>query len=398
MTGNTQVVDASVASRPLLAGLARSRNTLLNEGIVALAIIAQVAYGFVALKSVQTMVEILLVAVLGFAIWRLKFDIWELLLLWVFLLMTVLSLFVNSFGVFLTDAKIYGVAVLTLLYFSKVHFTSRLIWPVFVINLVMYAIWQVAPSILMPLVNVSRSDVFNQSRFGGFFLNAHLTAYFMAIALIYYGYKRRRYAFLGVFLIYLTTASKFVVTSYVANLATRLRLYEKIVRHRVLSAVIVVSILYLLWQNQDQFLGLFDTRTLLSGLIILKQLFDPRFYSQYLTNAFPSDATYAAAEGLMVTHSGLEVGNEVALFTMYIQGGFLLATLYLGVLLRKAQYYRVFILISILHYGYVTSSLAIYMFLTYSREIDLMRETRNRNRLEPISAPASAAAPLPGPA
>jgi len=388
-------LDGDPTSYSLLGRAVRSSDAILNESIVVLSITAQVAYGFVALKGIQTVTEVLLLVVLGFAISRLKFDAWELLLLWAFMLMTAISLLINDVGVFLTDAKIYGVCILTLLYFSKVHFKSRVIWPVFVVNLLMYAVWKVSPGLLMPLASASRSEVFNQSRFGGFFLNAHYTAYFMAIAFIYYGYKRPPYAILGLFVIFWTTASKFVVTSYAANLATRLRLYERITRHLWLVAALTVVVLYLLWQNQDAIVELFNTTTLLSGVIILQQLFDPRFYAQYLGNPVPSDATLAATEGLKVTYLGLAVGNEIALFTMFIQGGFLLATLYLGMLLRNARYYRVFILVSILHYGFVTSSLIIYMLLTYSREIDLLRETRSRSHDEASTAPASIAS-LPG--
>jgi hypothetical protein len=369
LTGDFVAADTTTAlTRPRVRVSVAS---FLNGTIVALAVLAHVTYEIPSLKVAQTGIELLLLALLFYACTTIVLDRWELLLLWMLALMTSISVLVNPFGVFLTDAKIYGLAVLAFLYFSHVHYKSRLILPVVVITIGMSLLWQIAPGVLMPLASLSRAEQFNMSRFGGFFLNAHFTAYFLATAFIYYGYRRRVNNLVGVIVVFLS-ASKFVFVSYVANLLSRLRIYQAVVRYRVMVGVALMVLVIAFVRYQETILGWFDGPILGSAVVILGQLLDARFY-QYLTHPYPTDATFAAAEGVKVTYAGIDVGNEVALFTMYIQGGFILATLYLALLLKRTRYYRVFMIISLAHYGYLLSPLIVYMLVTYSREIGILR-------------------------
>ena len=97
----------------------------------------------------------------------------------------------------------------------------------------------------------------------------------------------------------------------------------------------------------------------------------------------------------MTEYHGRQIGNELAFYEIYIQGGFILATLYLAILLKYTRFYRVFILVSLLHYGYVMSPLIVYMLVTYSREIQLLRisdvrKSKWKFKLLPARVPCAA--------
>ncbi len=70
-----------------------SYNEVLIETIVALALISQIAYAFVALKPLQTGAEVVMLVLLFFACLGVTLSRVELLTLWVFDVMTTLSLF-----------------------------------------------------------------------------------------------------------------------------------------------------------------------------------------------------------------------------------------------------------------------------------------------------------------
>lgn len=345
-----------------------------NELIVFLAMVAQLFFAIPALKFAQSAAEVVLFIVLLYACMTITFGMWETALLALLAAMTATSMLINPLSVLLVGVKQFGLAILCLIYFSRVRFRSRLIFPAFVVSVLLIAISRVAPSALNPLIQISRSPDFNESRFGGLFLNAHYNAYFLAVALIYYGYRTRLFG-VGYVLLFLT-GSKFVFVSYVANAVGRYRIARAVTGHPRLVLLAALAVVVMLWSRRLDIVGMFNTTQWMSAYVILSQLFDPRFYHLFV-NPFPGDYL-AVVNGLQGDYGAAHYTNEIALFAMSVQGGVFLTVAYLAVLLKRARSYRAFILVSLLHYGFVLSPLIVYMIVTYSREISLLPESQPR--------------------
>ena len=352
----------------------------MNELIVFLAMAAQLFFAIPALKVAQSTVEVVLFVVLIYGGTTIRFGVRESVLLALLAAATVVSMLINDLAVLLVGIKQFGLAVLCLVYFSRVHFRSRLILPAFMLSILLMLISRVAPSAVEPLIQISRSPEFNESRFGGLFLNTHYNAYFLAVALIYYGYRLRLFG--TGYVILFMTGSKFVFVSYLANVAMRYRLVRVLTRHPRIVLIATALLGAAIWSRRFDIIGKLDTVEWMSGYVILSQLFDPKFYHLVL-NPFPADYL-AIVNGLKGDFGLVQYTNEIALFAMCVQGGLILTVAYLAELLKYARHYRTFILVSLLHYGFVLSPLIVYMIVTYSREIDVLCEFGG-----PVPAPVS---------
>ena len=106
-----------------------------------------------------------------------------------------------------------------------------------------------------------------------------------------------------------------------------------------------------------------------SLFVIAYQIADFNTYIRMIT-IFPSDITPFVQGGIYdYTGMGLEGfaehGNELFIVTLFVQGGFFLALLYLMFLLKSLPSYQFFILLSIFHYSYLFSPLIIYVFYMF---------------------------------
>jgi hypothetical protein len=360
----TQILLSQKKRRPI------SANYFLTESIVILSILQMFLTAAVSsLKFFQVHVEIALLAALLFACSTIKYDRWQVFLLFTFLSVTVLSFFTVDLSFFMVTTKQTGMAVLALLYFSKGGYKSRLILPTFIVTLSLLVINKFAPGYLDLFIELSSKKTFNQSRFGGLFLNTHFNAYFMATALIYYSYKKNLYGF-GLVALSMTR-SKFVLVSYIGSHIAKLHFIRHLAKSRLIICITLVFSVFL-FINYAQFLiKFFDSRpfglTLNSLSVMLMQMSDPAYYKIFL-NPIPGGNLDVSLDalGIYPGHSGYP---EVGYFGMVGQCGIFLAVMYLFMLLRHALYYRAFILISAFHYPFIFSPLIIYMILVYSREI-----------------------------
>lgn len=360
-----------------------SKKNIMNESIIALAILQMfLASTIPSLKVFQVPVEIILFFSLIFSCTNVKFYWWEILLLLVFLSVTVVSFFTTELNIFSVNAKQNGLAVLSLLYFSKTTFKSKLILLTFTVSIVLIIINRLSSETLHSFISLSFNKEFNLSRFGGIFLNAHFNAFFLAIALIYYGQRRRLYGF-GAWILYIS-ASKFIFVSYVAHLlytnliARYLSKYRRRLILLIMLSLLVgvytfvnyagVLINYLVTNN-----GIEERYN--SVIIILYQLIDSAYY-KFLLNPFPS--VYSGApEGVKMLFGRHDGTNEIGLFALFSQSGFFLALLYLLILFKNARLYVVFIMFTLLHNNYILSPLCIFMFVAYSKENFLYNDLKS---------------------
>ncbi len=346
----------------------RSKNSAITECIIILAVIQMfLAHTIPNLKVYQIPVEIILGLSLIYACSLIRFSRLDILLISVFLIVTTASFLITDAMIFLVNMKQNGLAVLSLIYFSKIQHRSKVIFPVFILSLFMLVLNWVYPEVMMPFINLSFTPGYNLSRFGGIFLNAHYNAYFMAIVLIYYSYRNNLYG-LGVIIIYFT-AAKTTLISYLANYYSRLPVFETIIKYRAVVLMILFISLYSIIHYRNILIEFFDTDRLSSLAIILMQLSDPAYY-KILLNPFPSGDINVSSNAIAIhkSHGG---GSEIGYFDIATQSGIFFGVIYLYILLKFTRYYRVFILVSLLHHQYFYSPLLLYMIMNYSRMIHL---------------------------
>ena len=354
-------------------------SNILSEVIVALAILQMILSATIpSLKIFQIPVEIILLLTLSLACATIKYDRLQLLLLFVFVFCTAVSFTTTELAVFSVNAKQNGIAVLSLIYFSKVSYKSKLIFPAVVTSILLLILNALTPELVRPFIALSFNEAFNMSRFGGLFLNAHFNAFFLAVALLYYGQLRHLYG-IGAWVIYFT-ASKFIFVSYILSLLTTLpiRYFRKY--HRSFALAIILSLLigvYFFVNYSDMLIEFFIEKNRIevrhnSVIVILSQLADPVYY-EYLLNLLPAGQLVIPEDITrpFTFHSG---NNEIGFFALAAQSGIILGGLYLFVLIKHARFYTVFILVSLLHNNFILSPLVVYMFVTYSREVQLLRD------------------------
>ncbi len=349
---------------------------LLNELIVFLMIILTIIFSFSQLKAVQTSIELLLFSFFIFVSIQYRFKKQEFLLVLVFWFVTAASFFLNSFSVFLTNAKALGLAIYTMLYFTRVHHRSKLIDVTAICSICLMVINFINPSILSPIVELSKFSDFNKSRFGGIFFNAHLNGYFIAVWLIFILYQNRQY--FPASLVVLMTGSKFVFVSYFFQGVPK-RIYKK-----YLPMIIFMTIISFLFLSR-WLVQLFNTAKLVSLSVILYQLFDIRYY-YYVLSIFPNDYVETIASAPLSEDffnlAGAMIANEIGYFQLFYQAGNILAVLYLMRYFKLANVYTIFIIISMLHYGFILSPIVVYMMVVFSYIINKQNQLSANNQYQ----------------
>ncbi|OOG44672.1 hypothetical protein [Polaromonas sp. A23] len=346
----------------------------LMECIVALSVLQMfLAATIPALKIFQVPVELLLAGLLAYKICTVRLLTEQVVLIAVFVFVTLCSFFTQDQDTFLVNAKQNGIGVLSLICFSQINFKSRLIFPVFAATGIMILVNRVFPELMLPFISLTFDVQYNLSTFGGIFLNSHFNAFFLAIALIYYG--RQRFLYGGGLLLVYIAASRFIFVSYIANLVCswlfprygvpgrRFSLYA------ILTGLVAVLGAGLVWSDElTEILISWNAsigETQNSLVVIVLQLVDPAYYSALL-NPIPSGVidVSGAAKLLYLKHDG---HNEIGIFSLATQSGIFLGGLYLALLLKNAPLYVAFILVSLLHNNFIMSPLCVYMLVTYSR-------------------------------
>jgi len=375
-------------------GVTKKLSPFLNESIVALSIIQIFLSSTIpSLKVFQIPVELTLIVLLLLGCLSLKLDKWQVFLLSIFLMATTFSFVTLDVISFMTLGKVNILGVLALVYFSNVSFNSKLISPVFIITTLTLVISFINPETMAPLIDITFNTEYNNSRFGGIFLNTHFNAFFMSIALIYYGQWRYAYGLGGLLVIYLSSSST-IMLSYIGQIATTQPVTKFTTRHRkkiiFLISLSVLTILLLIIENYFLILDTIIINSAMqydkynSIIVILAQLSEPVYWKQLL-NPFPTLSQYidesaytrfVPKQGNDGTHDG---ANEIGYFSLANQCGIFLAVAYLLMLLKNAKYYAVFILLSLVHFYFILSPIAVYMMVEYSRRIQFLRNKRAQN-------------------
>lgn len=360
-----------------------SRRRFLNEAIVALAILQMLLSVLIApFELLQGPVELVLIAALLYGCTTVKLHLWDVVLFSVLLVVTTASSLSSDLTTVLINTKQNGLAVVSLIYLSKVRFRSHLILPAFLLSLALMVVNRFIPEATAGFSSFSSKEGFNQVRFGGLFLNTHFNAYFMAAVLIAWIHERRLVAALaiylgGLYIVYISD-SKIVMLSYLTNLASRLPLVSYVAKNRLVTAAVAVAGVVLVVNNGTWFIQYFNTDKLRSASVVIAQVVDPAYYG-LLLNPLPR-GPFDVADQAMIRWRGHEGDVEVGYFVLAVQCGIILAVPYLLLLLKHAPNHRIFILVSLLHYGFITSPLITYLLVSYARTRRHGRRAGRRRR------------------
>jgi len=341
------------------------------------------------LNIVQILLEVILLTLFIVRLRHKTFSFHEISIFHFFIFGSCISFLMNPIEIFLINFKIFGLAILTLIYFSKVHIRPDVIGIVFLVNL--FFIFQqvfwgehLASPIIREIGGYFGSEVYMNARPLGVFMNTHQSSFFMALCLIYYGLKNRLYG-VGIIALYYS-GSFFTLVSYIAQLVKNNKIWQLIPRvlYKILMSafllflfVIIVIMLNaaflvetLASYDFDFLHGLFPAHRIHGIQVIIQQVFDHDLLVKLLS-IYPLDSNTIVegreAMGLM--------GNEVAYFRYIFQSGIILFALYFIYLLKRIKYFRAFLIVSLLHYGDLVTPLIIFMMITFSRTVETSKSS-----------------------
>jgi hypothetical protein len=359
--------------------------------------LASAILGGTIFDDLQVICELLLWIFLVMGVLQLKFSQQDLLLLFAFGATSAISLLLNKFEVFALDFKIFGLCIFAFVYFRHVHFNPRgFIAALLVLNAILVSYQFITGQSIIPTSYFGYYKTYAEDRPVGLFLIPHATCFFVAICILREVATVHRYARAFVMFVFaMLTQSLTAILALLAQLGMYVlqqsRLARKVLGPVALILVVVVPITLLYVFGSDLLDASKSTSSYTryySLAILLEQLYDPTYYMGLLT-PYPGDyQSYVELQEATLA----AVGNEIGLIKVFVEGGIVLGALTLVLIMRELKYFRVFILVSLLHYSFVVNMpFMLYLMLTYNREIEVARRRRLAPRVDDGALLTSAA-------
>ena len=362
------------------------KKSLINEFLVVLMalilIMSQTTFHFA-----QAFLEITLILMLAFLLSKRKLKTWEICLLLFLLVTQLMSMLIynGSLNSFMLNTKVTGLAFLSLIYFRHNATTSVSMRVLFIIclslALIQYFITSNFP------VNIPESLIKNLSIFYsgvplGLFLDYHVSAYFLAVYFIGISMTRKLF-FIDLIIIWLmgvrTTFLSFIGQKVFTIAGKRFDIFKKA---SVQITIVIVGLLLLL----TVFLPLFFSFLNMAGLgsvgdstkIIASLIINPDLYLDALYY-LPMDheeyyETFAYETGVINQRGGTFSSNELALVSIMVMFGAPIGLFFLYFLFKFALSFRVFILLSLLHYAAILNPLIIYLVFMFENKLIQLKE------------------------
>jgi hypothetical protein len=104
-----------------------------------------------------------------------------------------------------------------------------------------------------------------------------------------------------------------------------------------------------------------------SAKIILDQLFEPEYYKVIYKNFYP----IRYSDYFEISGDNIEsLASEVGLIKVVVEGGSILGFLTLFLFIKKIKLYRIFIIVSLMHYTHIISTpFFLYLMLYYNNQV-----------------------------
>lgn len=338
--------------------------------------------------TLQIICEIVLFILLIFGVLQVRLTKLDIILLSTFLIISLLSFIRNEFFSFALNFKIFGLCILTFIYFRKIHFyPGKLIKILHVVNFLLIIHQFVTGHFIVESAwFFGDYKGYANDKPVGVFLVPHASAFFIAIYTIYLISLKKKYFQGMIFFILLLMVGS--MTSFVAFLAqisqqtlnyfvNKIRVLKTKIGWSIKLTVIVIPILLLSFYADDFIVFLKSmggyTRYY-SAEIILNQLFDIRFFSD-IFNLIPRKYELFIAK----QESGFaDFGNEIGLVKIFVEGGFVLGLITLFALIRRLKLYSIFIFVSLLHYSFIINMpFMLFLMMMYNSEMESQESVAN---------------------
>jgi hypothetical protein len=326
----------------------------------------------------QIFTEVSLIVLGSFILFKyIKIDKDVLILVLIFSISQIVSFFQNSLLVFFLNFKIFSLPILFLVVFQRFKIRNYLLDSIgfFSIAIILFELF-IFDSYPLPVGGFIKHVDFINAQPLSFFLNFHFAAFFTAIYLIGKSYK---YNFLGMdYLLIYMLGVKTVLFSYFTQqliFKKNIKYLSRISFKKEVFIIFIFAIIILIFlDNISIFMKEYSVKYR-SFTVIIEQLLSFDFITSMIY-LFPADINMAMSEASNITYTELGIGvvyNEIAIMTYIVQGGLFVFVFYLYVLLKNLSIFRVFILLTLIHYSYILIPLCIaFMFKSQDEYTNIM--------------------------
>ena len=338
--------------------------------------------------EVQVICELILFVLLIYGVLHVKFKLLDIFLLSTFLFFSLLSFLRNEFSVFALNFKIYGLCILTFIYFRKKWFyPQKLILILHILNFLLITHQFVTGQFIVQSAwFFGTYKGYANDRPVGVFLTPHASAFFIAIYIIYIINLKKNY-FEGMFFLILIIMTSSLTSTLALLAQLGYGVFNYIVKKMnflkikigwpVKSAFIVIPI-FLLSIYAEELIDFLKARggytRYYSAEIILNQLFDSRFFSN-IFDFIPRNYQDFISEQ---ERGFADFGNEIGFVKVFVEGGFFLGLITLFVLIKRLKHYAIFILVTLMHYSFIINMpFMLFMIMMFNHEMESLKISEN---------------------
>lgn len=352
--------------------------------LIVLLMLSSAILGSTIFNTLQIAVELTLFLLLTYGLSTIKLRIIDFIFISIFLIVFFVSFCINDFLKTALNFKIYGLSILTFIYFRKVYFNpKKLIKVVHAVN-----VFLIIHQFVTGHFIVSSAWFFGQyqeyanSRPVGIFLTPHASSFFIAVSSIHIFTSERKYFKGLLFLIVNFMIGSFTaLISFFSQLMPQFFNYFSknipLLKYKLgwSTKLLVIGVpIFLLAIYKDQFIELLKANPYSrsnSVEIILNQLFDIRFFSD-IFKFYPRDyQTFTIGQETIFA----DFANEIGFVKVFVEAGFILGSILLFTFIRNLRYYGIFIFVSLLHYSF-TFNMPFMLFLMIQYDYEMTQKNK----------------------
>ena len=358
------------------------KNSLINECLVILMalilILSQTIF-----HATQALLELVLIIILSVLLLKQRLLIWEICLILFVLFTQTASIIINdmSLSAFMLNAKVTGLAILSLLYFKRNTTVSKAMKVFFIICvslvLIQYFITSKFP-VNIPESLMKNLSIYNHWKPLGLFLDYHTSAYFLAVYFIGISLTRKLF-FIDLIIIWLMgvrTSFLSLIGQKVFNIAGKRFYFFK--KASVQITIVTVGVLFLLTVFLPLFFSFMDMLDFGFGRgdsvkIMAASIINP---NQYLDAVYFFPQDYFQHHGSFLYDVGTDKNrsSELGLVKNMLMFGIPVTLLFFYKMLKFTPYFRVFILLTSLHYANILDPLIIYLVFMFENKLIQLKE------------------------
>jgi hypothetical protein len=347
--------------------------SLLVPLMIISAILAETVF-----KGLQILSELFLLTSFLILILKNKLDRADIYILVIYFSINFFSIFYLSPKTLMLNLKQFGLPILALIYFKRNLSSSKFLPLAFVLCIILMISQRFLGYFPLPInqyITTLKDDF--EGRPLGLFLNYHFSAFFVAVYLIGFTFNRKLYSldYLVLFFFGVQTS----ILSYAGQKIFRFFNFFTYFKSLKKTILLFLTTLYFFLFLIRYILDYLDIpEAAISGLVIFYQLTDIQTYIRIL-NLLPSDI-YEFYKQSLYSYTGTKVegylaeGNEISFIQIVVQGGLILGLSFLNFILKNVSIYRIFILLSLIHYSYLFSPLIIYTMCFFENKNKKFRD------------------------